>query len=68
MKKPIRHVPIIGFNRASCSCGRWHGAQREYGESVGAFTYRAHESHTRHGSEVPEQTTLDMGEQVEMFA
>ena len=43
-------VPIIDYNRAHCSCGRWSGSTREPGESVGAFTYRAHESFKIHES------------------
>ena len=49
MKRPC--TPIIDYSRAKCSCGRWNGATRDYGESVGSFTYRAHESFKIHESE-----------------
>ncbi len=56
-------VPIIDYSRAKCSCGRWNGTAREYGESVGAFTYRAHESFKIHESERQRAESV----QVEMF-
>lgn len=43
-----KHAPIIDYNRGRCACGKWNGAAREVGESVGAFTYRANESYMDH--------------------
>ena len=56
-------LPIIDYNRAKCSCGRWNGTTRDQGESVGGFTYRAHESFKIHESEHQRADSV----QVEMF-
>jgi hypothetical protein len=61
MKRPC--VPIIDYSRARCSCGKWNGAARDYGESVGSFTHRAHESFKIHESAGQRAESV----QVEMF-
>lgn len=68
MKRIPKHDPIIDYNRARCSCARWNGPKREYGESVGAFTYRAHEDHKRHAAAPAVQQVLDIEPQMSMFA
>jgi hypothetical protein len=50
----MRHQPIIGFERAVCSCGNMQGIWRCADEAVGKFTLRAYSAWERHAAESPE--------------
>ncbi len=64
----MKHLPVITADRASCSCGKWHGLYRLAGavlaqyretvgpierETAGQFTARAYREHEKHASAGP---------------
>jgi hypothetical protein len=62
-----RHQPVIGFERAVCSCGNMPGIWRDFEENIGRFTLRAYAAWERHAAESPEDVrgTLFEFERVE---
>ena len=60
------HSPIINSHSSGCTCHRWNGPTIHEGESLGAFTLRAHNAHRAHAAD--QQTVMFGAGDVGLFA
>ena len=56
----MKHEPIITDRMSACTCKRWNGPARAQGETQGAFTVRAAESHRQHAAAAAQPVQRNM--------